>query len=223
MQASAAAGRAARPASPGGACRRARSACRPGTRSLPATGRSSRAKRALRRLSRPSQVVAEPVRPSRVGSTQSNMSMPAPITRQDALGVADAHEVARPRGGQQGGRGGRDVEHQLALLAHAAARRSHSRRTARAVSWPAERARSARSVPPWTIPKRSWPSGRGARDAVLGPARRALDRALEVGPGARGGHSSNAIAMSDPSVRLDRHRELGREARRGAVVAASGT
>ena len=38
------------------------------------------AKRALRRLSRPSQVSAEPVRAVRVGRTQSNMSTPRSIT-----------------------------------------------------------------------------------------------------------------------------------------------
>ena len=37
-------------------------------------------KRALRRFSRPSHVSALPVRPSRVGQTQSNMSIPRSIT-----------------------------------------------------------------------------------------------------------------------------------------------
>ena len=44
------------------------------------SGRGSRAKRAFRRLSRPSQVSALPVRAVRVGSTQSNMSTPRAIT-----------------------------------------------------------------------------------------------------------------------------------------------
>jgi hypothetical protein len=46
------------------------------------SGRGSSANRALRRLSLPVAVSAEPVRAVRVGSTQSNMSIPAPITRR---------------------------------------------------------------------------------------------------------------------------------------------
>ena len=65
------------------------------------SGRGSRAKRALRRLSRPCQVSALPVRAVRVGRTQSNMSTPRSITSRIALRVADAHEVARPVLGQQ--------------------------------------------------------------------------------------------------------------------------
>ena len=59
------------------------------------SGRWSRAKRALRMFSRPSHVIALPVRAVRVGSTQSNMSTPGLDHLEDALGVADSHEVAR--------------------------------------------------------------------------------------------------------------------------------
>src|SRR4029079_5341863 len=53
---------------------------------LSSSGRSSRAKRALRRLSRPSLVRALPVRAVRVGSTQSNMSTPRAITSSTPSG-----------------------------------------------------------------------------------------------------------------------------------------
>ena len=71
-------------------------ACTPGRRSGSSSGRGSRAKRALRRFSRPSHVSALPVRAVRVGSTQSNMSTPARDHLDHAFRVADAHEVARP-------------------------------------------------------------------------------------------------------------------------------
>ena len=50
------------------------------------SGRGSRAKRAPFRLSWPSQVSAEPVRAFRVGSTQSNMSIPRSITSRMPTG-----------------------------------------------------------------------------------------------------------------------------------------
>ena len=45
------------------------------------------------------------------------------------------------------------------------------------------------------------PVGPRRRDAALGPARRALDRPLEsaLRGAPAGGHSSNAMAMSEPS------------------------
>ena len=59
----------------------AREACvQAGQSQVSSSGAGSRAKRALRRFRRPSQVIALPVRAVRVGSTQSNMSTPASIT-----------------------------------------------------------------------------------------------------------------------------------------------
>ena len=53
----------------------------------PATsGASSSAKAAFRRLMRPPGTSAEPVRPSRVGSTQSNMSTPRAIPSTKPIG-----------------------------------------------------------------------------------------------------------------------------------------
>jgi hypothetical protein len=50
------------------------------------SGAGSRAKLAFLRLSRPSHVSAVPVRPRRVGHTQSNMSMPRSMTSRMPLG-----------------------------------------------------------------------------------------------------------------------------------------
>src|SRR3954468_2764243 len=57
-----------------------------GHRHPSSSGRSSAAKRALRRLRRPSFVSALPVRAVRVGRTQSNMSMPRAITSSTPSG-----------------------------------------------------------------------------------------------------------------------------------------
>ena len=168
------------------------------------SGRASRAKRAFFRFSARSQVSAEPVRPSRVGSTQSNMSMPARDHREDALGVADAHEVARPLGGQQRRRPGRSTSNIApALLADARGRRARSRRSRASVISSIERRRSSRSTPPCAMPKQQLAGARrGAATLARRPARRALDRRPRapraVAPA--GGHSSRAIAMSEPSA-----------------------
>ena len=63
------------------------------------------------------------------------------------------------------------------------------------------RRRSSRSAPPWTMPKRRWPSGRGATSAALRPAGGPLhgvddDLARSVG----GRQWSKAMAMSEPRV-----------------------
>ena len=143
-------GRAARPGSRGGGCRRARSPCRPGSRSSRRAAPGSRAKRALRRFRRPSQVIALPVRAVRVGQDAVEHVDARLDHLEDPLGIADPHEVAR-----------------LARPG-AAARASRSSRTSRSRSSPiarppialpskssstsssTERRRSSRSVPPWT-------------------------------------------------------------------------
>ena len=68
--------------------------------------------------------------------------------------------------------------------------------------WAALRSRSSRSIPPWTIPKTSWPGAgsearqRPAHSDVRRTASSSFARSTPAG-----GHSSNAMAMSDPSRR----------------------
>ena len=59
-----------------------------------------------------------PWRPSRVASTQSNMSTPRAIALDEAERVAHAHEVAGLVGGQRAGDGLERRQHLVARLAH---------------------------------------------------------------------------------------------------------
>ena len=65
-------------------------------RALSSSGRASSAWRALARLIAPKRVKAMPWRPLRVGSTQSNMSMPRATACKQIVRRADAHQIARP-------------------------------------------------------------------------------------------------------------------------------
>ena len=85
-----------------------------------------------------------------------------------------------------------------------------------------ERRRSSGSTPPWVMPKRSCPSGRGAFALALGPQRRAPHGVLELAAGDAGGrHLVEAHRDVAAEVRLDRGRELGREVGGRAVVDTS--
>ena len=108
---------------------------RPGRPSRRRAARGSSAWRAFRRLSVPKRVKAWPVRPERVGSTQSNMSMPRSDGAHDVGGLADAHEVARPVGRQERARSRR-----ASRTSPPAARRRRGRR------WRSRRSRSPASA-----------------------------------------------------------------------------
>ena len=84
-------------------------------------GPSSSAYRAFLMVSRPSLVKSWPLRALRVGITQSNRSMPRDDGLDDVERRADAHQVARPVGGQQRGRVADDRVHGVGRLADAEA------------------------------------------------------------------------------------------------------
>ena len=121
---------------------------------------------------------------------------------EDALRVADAHEVARP--GRRGSSGAAQ-----AVVSNIASRGPRRREARRARSRRSRARRSRRSSggaapgrsPPWAIPNRSWP-GRARRCALArgpdawsaGPPPRAPRAATPAG-----GQTSRHIAMSEPS------------------------
>ena len=84
-------------------------------------GRLTRAKRGLLIGRRPWRVSSAPLRARRVGSTQSNMSMPRATHLPEVFGRADAHQVARLVGGQQRRGHLEHGVHQRLGLAHAEA------------------------------------------------------------------------------------------------------
>ncbi len=213
------AARAARSGSRGAGCTRARSACRPGSRSprraAAGRGRSGRSGGSAA----PPRSSALPVRAVRVGRTQSNMSTPASITSRIPSGVADPHEVARLVGAACSA-AAQSVVSNIAPRSSPIARPPIAlpSKSSSAIS-SVERRRSSGSVPPWLIPNRSWPSARGAwrwRRAQSVVRRTASSSSPRGTPA--GGTWSRHIATSLPRLRWISRRELGREARRGAVV-----
>ena len=167
------------------------------------SGPWSRAKRALRRLRRPSQRE----RAARAGGPGRQHAVEHVDAARDhldhALGVADAHEVARLAGGQE--RGGAPASPRTSarvLLADAEAADRVAVEVERARAPPLERRRSSASRPPCVIAKRSWP-GR-ARQVALRAAPRASCGARRSSSSARGtpagGQMSRHIAMSEPRL-----------------------
>ena len=142
-----------------------------------------------------------------------------PDHAQDPLGVADPHEVARLLRGQERRRpAGRARTSRPGSprprARRARGRRSRARRSPRSSGGAAPgRRRPARSR------RRSWP---GARSASRCRSAQSVVRRTASSSSARGtpagGQMSRHIAMSEPRFALDRADELGREARRRAVV-----
>ena len=148
----------------------------------------------------------------RVGRTQSNMSTPRANTREDALRVADAHEVARPVGGQQRRRPG-DGRTSPRAPRRPRARRSRCRRS-RARRSPRRAAAqlhvdAALHDPEEELARRAPARRAGGRPMPSSAAPRHDPRAAT----SPGGHSSRHIAMSRAERRLDRAGQLRREAR----------
>ena len=67
-----------------------------------------------------------------------------------------------------------------------------------------------RSVPPWTIAKRSWPSARSACALAAGPLGRAADRVLEL---ARGDAGRRHLVEAHRDVAAEVALDLGGELR----------
>ena len=124
------------------------------------TGRGSSRKRALRRFSRPSGTHSVPLRATRAGSTESNMSTPRIDRVEQVHRRAEAHQVARPRivGEQRHD----DVERRATLGRRLVAGQPAD---AEPVEWQrrrwraSSRARRSGSRPPWMMPNSAW-SGR---------------------------------------------------------------
>ena len=180
----------------------ARNRCTRGSRSLPRAGADRARSAALRRFILPVAVSADPVRAIRVGSTQSNMSMPRCDHAENALGVTEAHEVAGLLGRQERRRPADRLEHLGPALPHGQARRARCRRT-RARRSPRS---SGAAAPGRFLPARSRTAAAPApgvrrsaarpRAACAAPHPRARPRDESAG-----GQMSRHIAMSEPSRR----------------------
>ena len=154
------------------------------------------------RLITPNRVNTAPWRPLRVGSTQSNMSMPRADRLDQILRHADAHQIARLVGREQR-RGVLDhLEHDVLAARRPQARRSHSRGS-RCRSAPS---RSRRATLHRRRPARCrtahGPAARSRMRACSAPPRRAT-AALRARSRRRGAgslmHSSSCMEMSAPS------------------------
>ena len=120
---------------------------------------------------------------------------------EDALRVADSHEVARALRRQQGRRPPDAVEHLLPCLTHSeTTEREPVEREGRISS--SDRRLSSSSVPPWEMPNRSWPGARAAstcRSAQTVVSRTARSSSFSDAPAGR--QTSRHIAMSEPRRR----------------------
>ena len=101
---------------------------------------------------------------------------------EDPGRVADAHEVARPLARKERRRPLDGVEHRPRGPPPRSARRARGRRSRARRSPPIERRRSSRSMPPWVMPKRSWPSALRRGELARRPARRQRRRASRAPP-----------------------------------------
>ncbi len=144
-------------------------------------GRGSSFQRACLMTTRPLRVSACPLRAFRVGRTQSNMSMPAPIATEQVARGADAHEIAGPLGVEPMRHLAQGLVHALDRLAHReAAERQPVERAARRAP-PRARSAGRRSMPPWTMPKSACAGGRGAAKRAARPPGGPGDGGLDDG------------------------------------------
>ena len=176
---------------------------------------------------------AAPLRPMRVGATQSNRSTPRRTPSTRSSGKADAHEVARPVGAAAPRRPPRGCGTCPALPRRRTVRRcrSPSSRPCRGSARAASRRRSA-WMPPCTIGKsacscaagdgdrraRAARTRRGSAPASAGSARSRRARRRLALPG------NDVIELHDhvgAEVALDAHHALGREAALRAVDVAA--
>ena len=153
------------------------------------------------------------------------MSIPRAITREDALRVADAHEVARPVRRQERRRPAGRLEHLLAAPRRPRARRARSRRSRARTSSAIERRRSSGSARALRDPEDELPRRprrvrrcRAAQSSCGGPPPRA-PRA-ERPPAGRCRGTSRCRSRALRWISRD---ALGREARRRCRRRPSGT
>ena len=145
-----------------------------------------------------------PWRPLRVGSTQSNMSMPRATACKHVVRRADAHQIARPLRRQHAARSPRRSRASPPAARRPRARRWRSRRSR---CRPAPRALCSRNAAIVAAlhdaeqRMRRAARASNARLRALGPAQRQLHRALDLlarRPAGRR-HSSSCMEMSAPS------------------------